>query len=163
MYPIDLNLAYSLIKMKENEDWNTRRYSKEKLRYYNMIKPSLDIENYLFLNIPKYKRSLFAQLRAGILPLNIETFRFRNIALENRICEVCNLNEIEDEIHFLCVCPLYNDYRTLLFEKAGQSYPDFASLDNNIDIFVFLMTNCQRDTIPYVYNSFMGMRASLYS
>ena len=52
-----------------------------------------------------------AKLRCGVLPIKIETGRFVNLALEDRICEVCNLNEIEDELHFICKCELYNETR----------------------------------------------------
>ena len=70
--PCDPGQAFSNIKDIEFNSWNERRYQKPKLRYYNMHKPSLDAEDYLFFNIPKYHRSIFAQFRAGILPLNIE-------------------------------------------------------------------------------------------
>ena len=50
-----------------------------------------------------------AKLRCGVLPIKIETGRFVNLALEDRICEVCNLNEKEDELHFICKCELYNE------------------------------------------------------
>ena len=39
--------------------------------------------------------------RFGILPLRIETGRFVNEALDNRLCRLCNSNAVEDEIHFL--------------------------------------------------------------
>ena len=44
-----------------------------------------------------------AKLYCGVLPIiKIETGRFVNLALEDTVCEVCNLNEIEDELHFIC-------------------------------------------------------------
>ena len=52
-----------------------------------------------------------AKLHSGVLPIKIETSRFDNIALEDRVCEVCNLNEIEDELHLNCKCELYNEIR----------------------------------------------------
>ena len=39
-----------------------------------------------------------------ILPLRIETGRFRNLPVEQRICELCELDMVEDEVHFLCTC-----------------------------------------------------------
>ena len=65
-----------------------------------------------FFNIPKYHRSLFAQFRAGILTLNIETGRYRNVSLPDRFCTLCDDSEVEDEIHFLCVCKFYSEYRS---------------------------------------------------
>ena len=61
-------------------------------------------ELYLDLNINKYHRSLFAQFRCGILPLEIEIGRYRDIPLEKRLCQVCKNGSVEDEIHFLGNC-----------------------------------------------------------
>ena len=43
---------------------------------------------------------MIGQLRSGILPLEIETGRFRNIPLHERIYHVCNQNNVENEYHF---------------------------------------------------------------
>ena len=45
--------------------------------------------------LSRSQRSLVAQLRAGILPLAIEVGRFKNIPEENRLCELCDLGEVE--------------------------------------------------------------------
>ena len=58
-----------------------------------------------------FSRSFIAQLRLGILPLRIETGRFENLKdsltgrfrklkVEVRKCQICNLDDIEDEKHF---------------------------------------------------------------
>ena len=39
--------------------------------------------------------------------LEIERGRYRNIQREKRICQKCNLNEVEDEVHFFFICPKY--------------------------------------------------------
>ena len=62
--------------------------------------------------------SIFAQLRLGILALEIETGRFRNIPSENRMCHFCK-NEIRDELHFLCVCPVHRFHRNRLFNEIS--------------------------------------------
>lgn len=49
--------------------------------YKNTIKPGDYVKN---KNLSKYSRSLLAQFRCGILPLEVEIGRFRNIPLENR-------------------------------------------------------------------------------
>ena len=66
-----------------------------------MYKYSLEIENYLFFDILKYHRSFFAQFRAGILPMNIETSRNRNVSLLDRLSTLCDDSEMEDEMHLL--------------------------------------------------------------
>ncbi len=57
------------------------------------------------------RRSLLAQFRLGILPLLIETGRFRNMIPEERLCFICNRNVIEDEQHFAYVCNEYSQLK----------------------------------------------------
>ena len=47
----------------------------------------------------------------------VETGRFNNTPLERRLCTCCSLNEIEDEYHFLMICPKYDNLRHNLFSK----------------------------------------------
>ena len=142
-------------------NWNSRRLTKPKLRYYNMFKPTLEPEEYLFFKIPKYHRSLFAQFRAGILPLNIEVGRYRGEALEDRKCELCNEGVVEDEIHFLCSCTFYDNFRPLLFSKAIELQPDFESWDI-IDKFAFLMGNLQSCVIKYLVKAVGKRKLAMY-
>ena len=51
--------------------------------------------------------SSLLNLRCGILNKNIELGRFDNTPREQRICPVCNMNAIENEYHFILVCPYY--------------------------------------------------------
>ena len=84
----------------ENE-WLEKCQSMPKLRTYVMFKSKLEKEQYLNVFMPRRNRSLLAQLRFGILPLRIETGRFKNVKdqqtgqfrrlrPEERLCEICN-------------------------------------------------------------------------
>ena len=130
-------------------DWGIDRYKSQKLRYYNLYKYEKSPEEYLYFNISKYQRSLFAQFRCGILPLEIEIGRYSNIPLENRICQVCDNDSIEDEIHFLCQCKKYDPIRNVLYMQAENVEPSFHSKDD-IDKYVFLMSNLQKPVIRFI-------------
>ena len=39
----------------------------------------------------------FGQFRSGILPLRIETGRWKNESIEGRVCLVCEENIVKDE------------------------------------------------------------------
>ena len=69
-------------------------------------------------NLPKSKRSLCAQVRSWILPLRIETGQYCGEMEEERLCNYCYLEEIENVTHFILHCPFYHDIRLLLFQKA---------------------------------------------
>ena len=74
---------------------------KPKLRFYKHFKITMCKENYIIYNLQRNERSILAQLRMGILPLTIETGRFINQPLEQRLCKICDSNEVEDEWHFI--------------------------------------------------------------
>ena len=156
----DIPSVETILKEIDIDRWNANRY-KDKLRYYNMYKFDREKEDYLCFNITKYQRSLMAQFRLGILPLEIEIGRFRNIPLTNRICKMCNSNSVEDEIHYLCVCESYSEYRSVLFSDAEETDPDFLSLDV-IDKFVYLMSNQQKSVIKFLTNAVYKRIHSIY-
>ncbi len=73
--------------------------NKPKLRTCISFKEQYCTEDYVKLCIPGKKRSMLAQIRFGILPLHIEIERFRGTTLEERTCQICNSQSIEDEFH----------------------------------------------------------------
>ena len=99
---------------------------------------------------------------AGILPLFIETGRFYNIKLEHRICTLCNMNKIENEIHFLFECVLYNDLRTSWLINVCNKNTNFnnLSIENKLK---FMFENCFRNTAKYVVNCFNRRKDIIFS
>jgi hypothetical protein len=65
---------------------------------------------YLSKNIPSRYRSALAKFRCGVAPLWIETGRYENKNVNERVCFICH-DQIEDEKHVLLDCPLYVDLR----------------------------------------------------
>ena len=135
-----VNLKNCDIKFRTmtNENWKLNIMLKPKLRTYRLLKDNITTENYL--SLPKYQRSLIAKLRSGTLPLAIETGRYTNVPLENRICTLCDNNIIEDEIHFMCVCEKLQDIRYSYFSKYCEKSSVFLSLDTETK-FVYIMQN----------------------
>ena len=109
--------------------WSNDLWLKPKLRTYVQIKDSFCPESYVTCFLSRSQRSLCAQLRCGILPLAIEVGRFTAVAEENRLCSLCDLQDIENEYHFMFYCPLYDDLRVSLFE-AMQRQPDLFWVDD---------------------------------
>jgi len=77
---------------------------------YKFVKP--DFEMYLDV-LPKYLRIFFSRLRMFVHPLRIQTGRYTNDnrPRNERYCMVCNSHDIEDEYHFICLCPWYSNFR----------------------------------------------------
>ena len=63
-------------------------------------------------------------MKCGVLPLAIETGRFKNIARELRFCKVCDKNIIESEYHHLLHCEklthIRDMYKVDLFNKIKK-------------------------------------------
>ncbi len=76
---------------------------KPKLRTYQNYKMEMKTEDYVKYCLNRKRCSIISQFRIGILPLHIETGRFRNVKEDERKCHVCNNEDIENEFHFLCL------------------------------------------------------------
>ena len=87
----------------------------------------------------------------GILPIALKTGRykrvrepvtktFRSLRVEERLCNMCDLSETEDEIHFLFICPLYDTFRTTLFQTVTENNHIFLELNNADNFFIFSYT-----------------------
>ncbi len=70
------------------------------------------------------------KMRCGVAPLHLETGQYEGLTEQERISPVCNMDEIESEIHVMIVCPLYNDVRATFYESALLIDNDFNSYSN---------------------------------
>ena len=110
----------TLYSLHQNK-WSQDILYKPKLRTFVTIKSCYGSEKYVCAPLSKRQRSLCAQLRSGILPLHLETGRYRGVIEEERICTYCDLNDIENEFHFMFYCPLYHELRQRLFNRCKNS------------------------------------------
>ena len=87
-----------------------------KLDTYRDIKDFADPAILAKSNLPRNERSLVVRLLCGILPLEVETGRYKDKDKKKkdrkqRFCKVCETTNVEDEIHFLFVCTALNSVR----------------------------------------------------
>ena len=85
----------------------------------------------------------------------METGRYSRpqIPLNERFCKFCNTNSVENEIHFLMLCPLYSDIRYELFQKALEFINNFNMM-NVENKFIELM-NCDKIQIIFSLDTFI--------
>ena len=77
------------------------------LYLFTEFKTVFERSSYLHqLHTVKY-RHILALFRLSSHKLNIEIGRYNKIDRQDRRCIRCNLNDIEDEFHFVLVCPDY--------------------------------------------------------
>ena len=98
---LDIDFCKAKLVEKQKMKWSNAVQLKPKLRFYTLFKTCFCTDEYLMLNLSSSERSVLAQIRFGILPLHVETGRFVNKKLEERRCEICHSDVIEEECHFL--------------------------------------------------------------
>ena len=106
------NLIRKILRGKEEEDWTDRMKEKSKLRLYRKIKTRLVLEDYL-TEFDREKRRQLTMIRGGTNNLRIERGRWVGEREEERVCNVCLGEVVEDEKHFLLGCPMYVREREL--------------------------------------------------
>ena len=100
-----------------------------KLDLYFKLKDCFNREKYL--ELPDFNcRQSIAKIRLSAHTLKIETGRYGIHRLERtqRICDFCDKQEVEDEVHFVTNCPLYSDLRKLYFKEFQEKCKNFVNL-----------------------------------
>ena len=122
-----------------------------KLRTYGLIKTSTGLENYL-IKIKNVKhRKRLTQLRLSNHKLAIETGRHKRIVASERFCPFCQ-SLVEDEIHFVINCKLYDTLREPLIgacETLKQNFEHYT--DREKFIFIVVTEDLQINLAKFVY------------
>ena len=98
-----------------------------KLNLYASFKKIYKFESYLDYIQDFTVRCTLAKLRVSAHNLQIETGRFsKNITpRDERFCPYCkilNIFTVEDEVHFLLACPLFNEERVKFLEGTHKAF-----------------------------------------
>ena len=146
-------LKYSVVsKLKEQyiDFWQKTKNNHSRLSFYNTITSNYALKAYLMeCKIPKHRVTL-CRLRLSAHDLEIERGRYRNLAPNERICQLCAIKE--DEQHFLDHCPLYGQLRSKFLSNINQN----LSSSNICITPSSLMTsdNGQRELAKFVFECF---------
>ena len=160
---LKMNLIKEVIFEKDCSDWYLELHNDRnllngnKLRTFREYKSFLSVSPYVNTVKNRTYRKVYSNFRSGSLPLAIETGRYAKpiIPLEQRLCNFCNENMVEDETHFILHCDLYSDIRYELYEKATKVCCNFILL-NDKEKMCFLMNNVnlQHDVAKTLYAMF---------
>ena len=105
------------------QEWSENIFKSNKCIMYRIIKNEPVFEEYLLNNSIK-NRIIMCKFRLGNHKLPIVKGRFLNIAKEERVCNLCNLNLIGDEFHYLFMCSHFNNERTQYLKKYFYMRPN---------------------------------------
>ena len=88
-------------------------------------------------------------MKAGVLPLAIETGRYRNMDEELRVCHVCEKGCVEDEEHIITVCEKFETEQTNLKAEFG-SIRDLSNLSGTDLMREMLHPDCVKVTAKHI-------------
>ena len=83
--------------------------------------------------------------------MNVETGRHRSVIYVQRLCILCDKHEIEDEIHFVLSCSLYNQMQHVFLPNVDM---EVASIDTFYNLFNRSAQEVLR-LAKYIYNAFI--------
>ena len=115
--------SIQLLSSKINEE--------NKLHFFKNAKETLSISNHLTKIKSRESRSLISKLRLGVLPLEIERGRRKNVPKEQRFCKLCNSEQVENEPHFIFDCPALENYRSPFITDLSLNVPFFHNLNSS--------------------------------
>ena len=83
---------------------------------YRIFKQTFKLEKYL-IELPKRERLIICKFRCSNHHLPIVTGRFSNTPRSMRLCNLCNMQALGDEFHYLFQCPFFVDDRKLFLKE----------------------------------------------
>ena len=111
------------------QTWQSEISNSRRLITYSRFKRDFKQENYLAeIKERKYKIAL-TRFRTSSHTLEIERGRYNNIEPENRFCIFCTNRHIENEYHFLLICPIYSELRRMYLKPHFSRWPTLNKFD----------------------------------
>ena len=111
-YTVNLKTFHVLFKCRAidvfKQTWCNEIVLQSSMCSYKFFKSTVSFESYLDL-LPKNYRIVLSKLRLSSHRLSIETGRHGSNRLDRheRVCNLCTRADIEDEFHFVLICPIY--------------------------------------------------------
>ena len=130
----EIEIPFNIIKQRifdiSYQSWYSEINNSNRLMPYSIFKHDFVLEKYLNLTIEnKYKVAL-SRFRTSSHDLFVETGRYDNVPQDQRLCKSCNRNRIEDEFHFLLVCPKNRELRKTYFKTYFCYLPTLHKFEN---------------------------------
>lgn len=101
---------------------------------YQYIVHNFCLQFYLSKPLPDVYKKCITQLRLSSHNLAVESGRFSAVPRQNRLCKFCK-DDIEDEMHFVLKCPVYQGFRSYFIKPYYWKKPSMFK-------FIQLMSSC---------------------
>jgi exonuclease III len=122
---------WSLAQREMHNDTRTCTSHRNKLRTYRRVKTNHHTEKYLETIKDPHIRASISKLRLSSHKLMIEKGRQLRLPLQERTCQKCTLNEVEDEFHAIMHCEAHTNDRETLFNYLNGDSPLWETLSED--------------------------------
>jgi hypothetical protein len=140
------------------QEWLSSLHTSSRFDLYSLFKFTLTPEMYITDPSFVLYRRLLTKIRIGMANLAVEQGRYTGIARHLRFCIVCNTQQIEDEYHFIMICPIYHNLRTLylpaniIIQRSHRSFATLMSSGNknvilNLQLFIHYALSLKHDIL----------------
>ena len=137
------------VRNKYTTFWKHKLQNSSKLSFLASFKTEFKLEEYLTFVKNSSHRRLLCQFRTSSHKLSIESGRYQNISRQQRLCEYCNSNEVEDEHHFSISCKYYEQQRNDFHDILQNNFNIQANLQSTDDLQKIMSSND-----PNIVNTF---------
>ncbi len=159
---VDLDVVKARLMRINREKWWTSAADMPKLRTFQEIYDDQDYKGIVYSHLSRRQRSLVVKFKSGILPLGLETGRFNDTPLENRLCCICEDSLLDDEYHFLLYCEGLKDIRSKHFAKHTY-LEDVEDPTDKVELCKMLLnTHNLRNTARFLEEMFDSRLKLLY-
>ena len=127
------NLIKRKLQDQYLQSWNSKMNESAKCLNYRLYKQSFEFENYLDI-LPMHLAKFLCKFRCCNHKLPIEEGRFFGIDRADRICNLCNMNVLGDEFHYLLQCRFFD------VERKKYIQPYFFTHTNVLKFYELMNT-----------------------
>jgi len=127
---LNVQLFYEEFKLRARDcaiqEWHAELESNRRLVTYKLFKRHFEPEYYIDKVVGRCFISALARLRCSNHSLEIELGRRNGVEYENRLCKLCfgrGSQYVENEYHFLLVCPSLSDLREHFLPQLYHDRP----------------------------------------
>ena len=111
--------------------FNTVTFESEKCFYYKEFDMTYQRRKYLSLLPPDLWLPLCRFRTANHkLPVEVYSWNVLHIPRQSRKCNICNLNDIGDEYHYIMTCTFFNEIRELYLPAYFKNRPSVFKFVN---------------------------------
>ena len=91
--------------------------------------------------------------------MSLETGRYTDVEIEDRVCKICNTNAVEDEEHFILVCSELEEVRKrhLQMMQVDEHIPS----KNNIERMKYMLSHDNLKNVGIMLEEMLESRREL--